>query len=104
MHILTEQMLALQAVARRPYLAAPTSEQAVLAGQDTDRVVDEDHLSALQRLAINRRYDRALCLRRRFSRQRHTDAEHAALARPGAHFQAMAKHTAQPVGNRQAQP
>ncbi|MNF81457.1 hypothetical protein D3C84_637290 [compost metagenome] len=79
-HAFSQQGVALLAVARRPYLTAPTAEQAVHADQNAVLVVDAQHLHARQGLAVVflcRDGDRLGC-----AGQRHADAEHAALARP----------------------
>ncbi|MCY1424738.1 hypothetical protein D9M71_405000 [compost metagenome] len=97
-----QQVFALVAVARGEHLATPAAEQAVHAHQDAVLVVHAEHLGAVE-LRRGFRPLRRGQRRRRLPRQRHAHAEHAALARPGAYFQPVAEHLAQPVGDRQAE-
>ena len=102
-NVLGQQRFAFGAVAGGPYLATPAGEQAVHADQNAVLVIDAKHLGAGQRGVLRLA---ALGCRARLAQctgDRHGDAEHAALARPGAHFQRVFEYVAETVGDGQAQ-
>ncbi|MNJ49230.1 hypothetical protein D3C77_444490 [compost metagenome] len=98
---LVEQHAAFLAAARRPDLTTPATEQAVHADQNAVFVIDAQYLQPGQWLTgLFGGCDHGSG--RRCS-QGDADPEDTSLARPGAHFQGVAEHSAQAIGNGQAQ-